>query len=145
MSKLYIEDGEIQPCVVILDDAATAPVGFSEKTSIEDWSNYGPLGRMKKDVEVLSILSLRGIIKALVATKGFATCTPGEKIVASQWFVVDKVDRDTVRTAIEQDIDGEELLGMICGNHLDLCLFTADAKLAQITIDSSGVISSTIL
>lgn len=39
--KLYVEDNQTIPAVLILQDADTPPSGYTEKTSIEDWFNYG--------------------------------------------------------------------------------------------------------
>jgi len=39
--KLYVENNETIPAIKVLQDSDPAPSGYTQKTSIEDWYNFG--------------------------------------------------------------------------------------------------------
>ena len=151
MAKLYIEDTqEVRKAVSVLEDSDTAPAGYIDKSdSIEDWNTSGST---QVGCDALpDMLALREIIKTLVAAKTFSSCTAEEKVIASQWFVVDKVDRDTVRTDEEQAEDQKDILYKLHNdaeggiNHI--CIFTdnGNPRLAQIKVNENNGIYSVVL
>ena len=136
MVKLYLENNSTTPASIVQVDSDPTPVGYTETNTISDWDYYG---RQRVGIIILpNMLSLRTIIKNLVITKGFSNCTLEEKIIGSQWFVVDKVDRDTVRTEEEQSFDAQDILLRIQSDYDQLCLFSDDNKLVQIKVDNAG-------
>ncbi len=74
----------------------------TDVSSIENWDSWGATICKDSDGCNLSLVEIRDIIDILVTAKTFASCTAGEKIVASKWFVVSKTDRDTVHSDAEQ-------------------------------------------
>ena len=74
--------------------------GSNNATDISSIDNWGRAGKY-----LLTITDARNEIDILITAKTFAACTASEKIVASEWFVVDKTDRDTVHDANEQSIN----------------------------------------
>ncbi len=145
MAKLYIEDNEVRPAILVLEDSEPNPSGFTESSSIIDWDFYAP-----RNVGVIALpdfLSLRTKIGELVVAKGFSNCDNEEKIIASKWFVVDKSDRDTVRTEEEQKSDAKNLIFNIRTDNNSLCVFTTDVdtKLAKINVSNNGNIVAEIL
>tara|TARA_R110002020_G_scaffold185953_3_gene383835 strand:- start:679 stop:1209 length:531 start_codon:yes stop_codon:yes gene_type:complete len=145
MAKLYIEDNEARPAVLVLLDTDSPPTGFTEDTTIQGWNKYAP--RKVGVVALRDFLELRTKIAELVIAKGFDNCTEEEKVIASQWFVVDKSQRDTVRTEWEQFNDGKTLIYNIRTDNNSVCLFTSDAdtKLSRILTNNSGTITVEIL
>jgi len=99
MSKLYLEDIDIPSVKFQL----TSPgANWTDSDSdILSWDSYG--------LTVQSYNEVYNKIKSLVESKTFASCTSDEKKVASKWFVVDKAERDTVKTEAEQEFDAEKL------------------------------------
>lgn len=76
---------------------------YIDISTIENWSLYG--GAIPLDTE-----GIKDEIDTLVVAKTFASCTDGEKDIASEWFVVDKSDRDTRHTAAQQESNAEILI-----------------------------------
>jgi len=72
----------------------TSPSGYSDVSSIINWSNYG--GKLK------DYNYLRDRIKELTDSIGFNNLTTEEKIISANYFVVGKTERDTVLTEEEQ-------------------------------------------
>jgi len=137
MSKLYIENTiSNRKGSKVLLNSEPAPVGFTESNTIEDWNYYGL--RSVGMVALPTMLSLRTIIGELVATIGFDNCTENEKVIACQWVVVTKAQRDTVRTPIEQFNDNKNLLYNISTDYNELCLFNDDDNLVQIKVNSNN-------
>jgi len=81
----------------------TGKPDYTDFSSIENWSLYG--GETS-----LTAKQVKDEIDSLVVAKTFAACTDSEKDVASEWFVVDKADRDTRHTASQQEINAERLV-----------------------------------
>jgi len=142
---LYIEDTQdTRKGSIVQINTDPAPAGYLDvSNSITDWDTYGP---RNVGIEVMrSYLILRDEISELVSIKGFANCSQQEKLVASRWFVVDKAERDTVRSEWEQFTDSQNLLGNINSDNSELCLFSVDQKLAQLTVDVNGNLLSNFI
>jgi len=77
--------------------------GYTDISTIENWPLYG--GETQLDAE-----GIKDEIDTLVVAKTFASCTDEEKDVDSEWFVVDKSDRDTRHTAAQQESNAEILI-----------------------------------
>lgn len=80
----------------------TGKPNYTDFSSIENWSLHG-------GYTSLTVIQLKDAIDSLVKAKTFAGCTDAEKDVASEWFVVDKADRDTRHNAAQQEKNAEEL------------------------------------
>ena len=151
MAQLYVEDTqEVRKAVSVLLDSDSAPAGYIDKSdSIEEWNTHG-ISQVGCDA-LTDMLALRATISALVIAKTFALCTPEEKEIASQWFVVNKTDRDTVRTEEEQSQDQKDILYKLHndaeGGINNICIFTdnGDPRLAQIKVNENNGIYSIIL
>jgi len=62
--KLYVENNEEIPAIKVLQDSDPAPSGYTEKSSIEDWYNYG--GEVLSAFFGFNYLTWRIIISDLV-------------------------------------------------------------------------------
>ena len=82
---------------------ASVSSGYTDISTIENWNIYG-------GETTLTTKQLRDEIDTLVVAKTFASCTDAEKDVASEWFVVDKSDRDTRHDASQQEVNAERLV-----------------------------------
>ena len=145
MAKLYIEDNEVRPAILVLEDSEPNPSGFTESNNISDWDFYAP--RKVGVIALPDFISLKLKIGELVTAKGFSNCSADEKIIASKWFVIDKTDRDSVRTEEEQRLDAKNLIFNIRTDNSSLCVFTTDVdtKLAKINVSNNGNIVAEIL
>ncbi len=90
--------GGITPFVI----DTTGKPDYTDFSSIGNWSLYG-------GGTSLTTKQVKDEIDTLVTAKTFAACTDAEKDVASEWFVVDKSDRDTRHNAAQQEKNAEEL------------------------------------
>lgn len=77
--------------------------GYTDISTIENWPMFG-------EETLLTVEGQRNEISALVVAKTFSSCTDPEKDVASEWFVVDKADRDTRHNALQQEANAERLV-----------------------------------
>ena len=110
--KIFVRDEGTKDVHYFPEDDGYAPAGDeSEVTDINDTFIKGLLliGLPK----LRHFRALRTRIDILVIAKTFAACTAGEKIIASECFVVDKADRDTVHNAAEQEANAEIIAGRI--------------------------------
>ena len=110
-NKLYKNDSVIITTARITYPAGVVPFvidttgkpGYADFSSIENWSLYG--GGTN-----LNTKEIKDEIDTLVTEKTFASCTDAEKDVASEWFVVNKSDRDTRHTDDQQEENAERLV-----------------------------------
>lgn len=77
----------------VADD--TVPAGYQDISSIENWAKYGSI--TGKDYKFV-----RHQIMVLAATIGWSSLSADEKLIAAQWFAVDKTSRNEVMTQEEQ-------------------------------------------
>ena len=103
-------------------DTASLPANYTDISSIENWDEFG-------GETTLNTNQIRTEIKTLVDEKTFAASTAPEKIVASKWFVVDKVDRDTIHDPATQIENATDL----------------STKVNDIGIDTKLLVSGTFL
>lgn len=113
---------------------ATVSTGYTDISTIENFPMYG-------GETTLTTEELRTEIDALVAAKTFTACTAAEKDIASEWFVVDKSDRDTKHDAAQQEANAKilitRLIGEVVSKRID------DIKDADKTAVDAEIISVT--
>jgi hypothetical protein len=139
MAKLWIQDiiSKHKSCYVLLD-AEPQPSGYIESDLIVDWNYYGR--RCVGVIALPTMLALRTIIGDRVDAIGFDNLNNEEKIIASQWVVITKAQRDTVRTPTEQFEDRKNLLYNISTDYNELCIFDDNVNLVQIKVNTSGTL-----
>lgn len=103
-------------------DTASLPANYTDISTIENWDEFG-------GETTLNTNQVRTEIKTLVVAKTFTALTAPEKIVASKWFVVDKVDRDTIHDPATQIKNAADL----------------STKINDIGIDTKLLVSGTVL
>jgi len=101
-------------------------------SGIEGWDLYGYYTELPSE-------DIREEINILVLAQTFSASTETEKKVASKWFIVDKIDRDSVHTSQEQEDNANLLIsGLIEAKKgikiLNNSLLIKDADLSNIEV-----------
>ena len=143
MAKLYLQDGNSTSSTV-LGDSDPTPSGYTESNTIEDWDYYG-VENIGTYPHLKTNLSLRAILKTLIDEKGFDNCTVSEKEIACNWLIATKAQRDTICTEEEQWNHKENLLLRIRQDNSELCVFSDNSELVQITSDGSGNLTGVLI
>lgn len=101
--KLYIEDNELIPAIIVQDDATAAPTGYTETSDIALVAEHGEANINEKLKGFRDKSSVRSKLKTLIYTKmqiaapadvedqaKFDLLTAAEKSIACHWFLVGK-------------------------------------------------------
>ena len=80
---------------------ATASTGYTDFSGIENFDLYGS--------HVGDVSTIRGELDTLYQATTWTSLTVDEQKVISKWFLASKADRDTVHSAVEQEINAHEL------------------------------------
>jgi len=103
--KIYIEDGETVPAVIVLKDSEPMPDGYAEVNSIDGVAKYGMMAVNVYTAGWIDKRCVREKLKELVYNKMQVTSpehieqeakwnllTSEEKSIAAHWFLVTKED-----------------------------------------------------